>query len=458
MKKSLKVKILLWFFGALLLVSVLALIGLYSISKTILIQDQTTNIRVASQEFSKKLSHRDGQLTVSVGAHFYERGVYRCVFSSTGTLLQGTLPDAVSTIPVSFSHNTVREREYKGNYYLEYDTLLTLDNTAYWVKGIALLNDEMRIIRSTVNIGAVLIFVLLTAAVIGVYFSICRALSPVENIRKTAVEIAQSNDLSRRIHIGAEKDEIHALANTFDEMLDRLEEAFRREKQFSADVSHELRTPITVILSECEYAKTCAQSGEDHTEALDAIDRQAQRMQNLVSDLLTVSRMENQTIQIDFEETDISELLTFVCQEQAAIQDPKIQLVTDITPGITASVDRELLIRLFINLIANAYQYSKETGTIYVTLKAEGSDIQFSVRDTGIGIAKENIHRIWDRFYRADPSRNSNTGSTGLGLSMAKWIAQCHNGQLQVESTLGEGSMFSFTFASNAPDDQKMLK
>ena len=121
-------------------------------------------------------------------------------------------------------------------------------------------------------------------------------------------------------------------------------------------------------------------------------------------------------------------------------------------------MDRELLIRLFINLIANAYQYSKETGTVYVTLKAEGSDIQFSVRDTGIGIAKENIHRIWDRFYRADPSRNSNTGSTGLGLSMAKWIAQCHNGQLQVESTLGEGSMFSFTFASNAPDDQKMLK
>ena len=155
--------------------------------------------------------------------------------------------------------------------------------------------------------------------------------------------------------------------------------------------------------------------------------------------------MDNNRLKTNFEITDLSELLTFICEEQIEIQTKDIKLKYKIEQGILANVDTLLMTRLFINLISNAYQYSPENTTITVSLKTEGEDVVFSVKDEGIGISEEHLSKIWDRFYQVDSSRaGDRNGSSGLGLSMVKWIADRHNGELKVNSEVGKGSEFIF--------------
>lgn len=314
-----------------------------------------------------------------------------------------------------------------------------------WLKGIASLADEIYTLRSVAKTNLILTLLLIIIAAGGGYFIISRAFAPVNKIRKTAEEIIKSSDLSQRIEIGKGKDEIHELANTFDNMLEKIEQTIEREKQFTQDASHELRTPVAVILSECEYMTDCADTVGDLKESAEAVKKQADKMSKLISELLMISRMDKNTLQVSFEEVDISELLNFVCDEQAEIHGEGISLLREIPTGITADADRFLLTRLFINLISNAYQYGRENGTINVRLSESGDNAVFSVTDDGIGISEENKEKIWERFFQADPSRTANeNGSMGLGLSMVKWIAECHGGSVSVESELGKGSTFTF--------------
>ena len=257
--------------------------------------------------------------------------------------------------------------------------------------------------------------------------------------------VSESSDLSRRIEIGEGGDEIHALAKTFDEMLEKIEKSFNKEKQFTSDASHELRTPISVILSECEYGIECVEDVEELKETLSSVKLQATKMSKLVSELLMISRMDSNRLKLNFEDTDISELLNFVCEEQEEIQIKDIKLIQNIEQNIFANVDRLLLTRLFVNLISNAYQYSNDGSNIIVTLKEIDNKIEFSVKDEGIGISEENIPKIWDRFYQVDSSRTEErNGSSGLGLPMVKWISDCHNGKLEVISEIDKGSTFIF--------------
>lgn len=449
MKKTMKFKITMWFAMAFVFVSIIAIIALYSVSKDILTRDQTTNIQIVVKEFSKKLSFDGKQIKAAPGARFYEQGVYRVVLDENGAILQGELPGELEDMSISLIEDSVRENDISDVFYLEYDMPLSFDGNTYWVKGIAVLTDELHIVNSILMRSSVLICVLAAVAVVGAYILVWQVFSPVARIQKTAKEISESSDLSRRIQIGKNKDELRELANTFDDMLDRIEQTLLREKQFSADVSHELRTPITVILSECEYTKECAKTMQEYEDSMAVISRQADRMQKMVTELLMLSKMETHTISAEFETVDVSELLSFICEEQEEIQSPEISMERHITPGIFAKADRGLLARLFINLLDNAYRYSKENGTIKVVLEEKKSKIVFSVADNGIGIAEEDLPLIWDRFYRVEKSRNSGENNNmGLGLSMVKWIAEYHKGEIMVNSKLGEGSEFIFVLPS----------
>ena len=156
--------------------------------------------------------------------------------------------------------------------------------------------------------------------------------------------------------------------------------------------------------------------------------------------------MDKNTIQLSFEDVDFGELLNFVCDEQTEIHDDNITLSRNIDENIIVKADRFMLARLCINLISNAYSYGKDNGNITVTLTRDSDNAVMSVSDDGIGIAEENIPKIWERFYQADPSRTiDDKGNMGLGLSMVKWIAECHKGNMTVKSTLGKGSTFTFT-------------
>ncbi len=377
---------------------------------------------------------------------YYENGIYLAVYNSDLELTAGQIPFEFSSEP-EFSDGVLTTVTENGDkYYIYTKKEHRPGGDEYWVRGVVSLSSESFAVRAAASTNILLTVIMIIIASAGGYFIIRRALAPVNKITRTAHDISESNDLSQRIRIGPGTDEIHALANTFDNMLDRIEQTVEREKQFTSDASHELRTPVAVILSECEYMTDCAKTEDEFRESAYSVKAQAERMSKLISELLTISRMDKNTLRSEFEELDISELLTFVCEEQTEIGRSDITLTQDIPPGITAEADRFLLARLFINLISNAYSYGRSGGHITVSLSETADSISVSVEDDGIGISGEDLPKIWKRFYQADPSRTANgSGSMGLGLSMVSSIAKCHNGNITVKSELGKGSVFTFT-------------
>lgn len=191
-------------------------------------------------------------------------------------------------------------------------------------------------------------------------------------------------------------------------------------------------------------------STDEYKVAIETVARQAGRMKRLVLELLELSRIDRGKVEKNFEKTDVSRLVSVVCDEQRELHaDSNITLNADIDPQITAEVNPSLYIRLATNLISNAYQYGRTGGHVSVTLgvsklPGRSAALELAVEDDGIGIAGDQLPKIWERFYRVDNSR-SDTGSSGLGLTMVKWIAGYHDGSVRAESTLGKGSKFTVT-------------
>ena len=294
-----------------------------------------------------------------------------------------------------------------------------------------------------------LFFVLCIAA--GGYFIIRRTLSPLADMTETAQKISSGNDLSRRIRLGAGNDEVHKMAHTFDKMMDKLEDSFENEKQFTSDVSHELRTPVTVILSQCEYALQEDTPAQEIKDCIRSIAAQARKMSNLISQLLTLARADKGTQKLHYELLNLSELAEIITEEQKGLASEKgITLETCIQPDILFRGDETMLMRLFINLISNSITYGKENGLTRISLSSDGNLITGSVSDNGIGIEKDKLDKIWKRFYQVNPARSSGEREgAGLGLPMVKWITEAHGGTVCAESTPGSGTVFTFTFPQN---------
>ena len=305
-------------------------------------------------------------------------------------------------------------------------------------------DSEGRMMNNMITTNLILTMILIITAAIGGYLILKRAFRPVDIISRTAKEISESTDLTRRIALHGGNDEIYRLADAFDTMLDKIEVTVENEKQFTSDASHELRTPVAVINSECEYVLECAKTVDEAKESVNSIKRQSDKMAKLIAELLIISRMDRNTLKTSFEKIDMSELLGFVCDEQEEIHDGDITMERDIEPCVYVVADHMLIARMFINLISNAYSYGKPGGTVKVSLRREGNKVIVNVSDDGIGIARENLPKIWERFYQVDSSRNNERGSLGLGLSMVKWIAECHGGKISVTSELGVGTEFMF--------------
>lgn len=447
-KVSLKLKITLWYVGILVLISFLILYAMTALSRTILTREVEERVVTSVVDLYNRISapesRKVGMREAIPEYHLYNNGVQLVLYDNQDNVLLGRVPYGL-TDDYEFEDNTIRLKRYNNKDYYIYDKVVLFNDGTSWVRGVICLTDELNVLNLTTQYSFLFILMFVILAGVGGYFIILKAFVPVNKIRETAKEISESSDLSQRINIGPGGDEIHILANTFDDMLNKLEYSFNKEKQFTSDASHELRTPISVIMSECEYGLECVNDMGEMKDTLNSIHTQANKMSKLVSELLMISRMDNNRLKTNFETTDLSELLTFICEEQIEIQTKNIALKYEINPNIMANVDTLLITRLFINLISNAYQYSPENTTITVFLKTEGENVVFSAKDEGIGIAEEHLTKIWDRFYQVDSSRaGDRNGSSGLGLSMVKWIADRHNGELKVNSEVGKGSEFIF--------------
>lgn len=297
-----------------------------------------------------------------------------------------------------------------------------------------------------------LITLLITS--LGGYWLAGKALRPVKLITRTAREI-HATDLRRRLNL-RHHDEFGELAATFDQMLARLEAAFKRQTQFTADASHELRTPLTIIDLEINRALTQLHTPAEYQMALHHLQAENEQMAAIVNSLLLLARADTGQMTLHHEEIDLSDL-ALACVERLLplAREKQITLSTGQLPELLVCGDSYYLSRMLMNLIENAIKYTSGVGTrVHVELKENAEGI-VRVEDDGPGIDDEHLPYLFDRFYRVDKARTRNPqtekddteqteqpGGSGLGLAIAQWIAQAHNGTICVESTPGNGSVF----------------
>jgi heavy metal sensor kinase len=296
----------------------------------------------------------------------------------------------------------------------------------------------------------------LLVALIGGYWLANRALWPVTAITRTA-QVISATDLSRRLNLNT-RDELGELAGTFDQMLDRLQSAFNRQRQFTADASHELRTPLTIIALEANRALEGNRKPEEYRQALQVIQGENAFMSRLVGELLTLARMDAGQVNLQREPLDLSDLALEVIERFSQIAAEKgINLLAGGLPELPVSGDRQYLLQMVTNLVDNAVKYSPvgpgqwvqvETGLL---ADPAGPRAWLRISDNGPGIAPEHLPHLFERFYRADQARSHNPGGeddtgeipgSGLGLAIVQWIAREHGGSASVSSQPGQGSIF----------------
>jgi heavy metal sensor kinase len=311
---------------------------------------------------------------------------------------------------------------------------------------------------------------LVTVAVawFGGYWLADRALRPVRTITRTARSIGET-DLNQRLNLGAH-DELGELADTFDGMLERLQAAFERQRQFTADASHELRTPLTIIDLESGRALNAPRTTKEYERVLTVIQSENDYMTRLVNDLLALARMDAGQTHLAFEAVDLSDVALDVIERLAPLGRRRgVALRAGDLPELRVSGDSRYLTQMLTNLVENAIKYAggdDKTVCVSTGSRPSGSGplAWVRVQDAGPGIPTEHLPHLFERFYRADAARTRSSQSadgtsqaddqagSGLGLAIVQWVAQAHGGQVSVESELGRGSVFEVTIPLRAPE------
>ncbi len=306
--------------------------------------------------------------------------------------------------------------------------------------------------RTQAEMGRLLGLMFITTAFLALvtgWFLADRALIPVGAITQTAQNISEQ-DLDRRIIINLPNDELGRLAQTFNKMLDRIEEAFRRQRQFTADAAHELRTPLAIMQTGVEVILAQERSPMQYRATLETVQEEVQRLTTLTGNLLMLARADARTLPLDRHRMDLSLLLNTVADQMTLAADQKhISIQRDIPPDININADEDRLIQVALNLLENAVKYTPYGGSMTIKLSHSPHQVCFSIIDTGTGIAPEHLSRIFDRFYRADRARTRHQGGVGLGLAIAQQIVQLHDGNIKVVSQLDIGSEFTVTLPTS---------
>jgi len=283
---------------------------------------------------------------------------------------------------------------------------------------------------------------LLVAAGVGYWMS-GRALAPIDALVQSARAISGTN-ITSRLQTLCTGDELQRLSDTLNQMLDRIEAAFRRVTQFTADASHELRTPVTLIRTEAELALRRSREEAEYKESLRHILLEAERMTTLIEQLLSLARADYDREALQIQPVDLRQTLCSVIdgwQQVATIRG--MQFFTEIANQEAFVMGNETLLhRLADILLDNAFKYTPLPGPVRLSLSWRGEIAVITVQDSGVGIAKEEQGKIFERFYRVDKARSRSQGGTGLGLAIAQWIVTKHHGSIIVESQPGEGAIF----------------
>lgn len=330
--------------------------------------------------------------------------------------------------------------------------LAALDTKFYRIRVAYPEAQITEVLQNLFSIFLFLIPIVLVISVVGGYFLAKKSLGPVDEITQTARKITATN-LRQRITIINPKDELGRLSETLNDMIRRLEASFEQVKQFSMDASHELRTPLTIMRGEIELTLKQNPNVPGYKKTLASVLDEVLRMASIIEGLILLAKADGGTAKLDKKATRL-DLLVGEIEEDAGVLAERKQINVAVARLDQATINGDAirLRQLMLNLVDNAIKYTPEGGRVTLSLERVNGNANFVVEDTGIGIPEKDLANIFDRFYRVDKSRSRQIDGLGLGLSISKWIAEAHGGQLLVESEVGKGSKFTVILpAASAP-------
>ncbi len=312
---------------------------------------------------------------------------------------------------------------------------------------VLLAAEPLEPIRDDLGLVRRVLFIALPVTVLvvglGGFWLASRSLTPVRRMAEQAKTITDRN-LQSRLDAGAASQELQLLADSFNELLARLDQSFAAMRRFVADASHELRTPLSIIRGEADVALASDRTVAEYKESIAVMQDEARRLSRLVDDLLNLTRADAESVKLRIESFYLNDLLAECCRSVQPLAASKgVELSCDYPGDVMFSGDQELLRRLVFNLLENAIRYTPAGGRVSAALETDDGVVRIEVSDTGIGIPAEAAPHVFERFYRADHARSRDQGGFGLGLSIVKWIAETHHGTVQLSSRPGAGSTFT---------------
>jgi heavy metal sensor kinase len=446
-----RVRLTAWYLAVVCLALVISFFGMY-ISVRVTIEHQTdSTLRERVSEMRDFLwRHRNVDET-EMPEHFRRSSevqpaeeLFEVADGSGKWLYQAPLMERLHILPsVPYPkrqpyYETISRRS--GNLRILSSTV-EVSGRDYFVQVATVIQPLTRILRSFRSAAIWTIPIVLFMAAAGGYWLSGRAMKPVHDIASAAQGISERN-LSQRLIVPAANDELRHLSEMLNGMLARLDNAFARITRFTSDASHELRTPITVIRTTAEVILEKPRSVEEYEELVRQIRTESEYTTELIENLLTLARADVNPASLELAPIDARQIVDEIGAGSRALAASRdITFTAQIEPGsFIVSAEKQSLKRLLVILIDNAIKYTPANGEVRVTLTSNGTRALFEVKDSGIGIADEDLPHVFDRFYRASNARDSGVEGTGLGLAIATWIATAHNAQLEVHSVLSEGT------------------
>ncbi len=450
MKKiSVKAKIAAWLTLLTALLAALLVVFMLLISSQVAVQTASGQLIDTVKDNLDQVHFVQGKAQMGSSFHFYRNGVTTLVYSKNKSLLAGQIPVSFAANE-PFENGRIRMVDTGEAHYLMLDLWLANGwESGVWVRGLIEAPENRMFVNSLLKVSVVALPVFMALAAAGSSWITHRAFRPLDSINATAEAINEASDLSMRIGLPPGQDEFSRLGSSFDRLFERLERSFEAEKQFTADASHELRTPVSIIKGACEYAVKYDETEEDRQETIDMIRRQAEKMSGIISQLLSMTRLEQGTEQAGMEPVELGEFLRQLCAEHSYDPD-RVRTICEEAVQIQANPG--LLSRLVINLVENALKYGRPDGQVWILASCTQSEALLQVHDDGDGIAKEHQEKIWQRFYQVDASRSGEMGA-GLGLPLVRQIAQIHGGYMTLESGKGLGCTFALHLPLDSASD-----
>lgn len=437
----------IWFISEIIMFSIMTLFVHLYITQSVELDIRSSLTRQVSS-LSEAIVSNNGVL--SFDENKIEKkypDMYIAIVDGKGNVICGSVPDGVS---IDTKRSIAPAKIIAGKisyYYIDRDIKYTISGNGF-VRAYVSEEDILKHyipLRVISYIGMAVVFVVLTMSMLHALKKFRHSIKAMET---SVAKIGTSQMLDKHMEESGHYKEINSLIKANNRMIERMNEIFDQQEQFSSDVAHELRTPIAVIKAQSQYALHNMKLSDEERKSFEVILKQAQKMQNLVVTLLELSRLDSGNGENMQEYIDLTEIVSAVCEaEQYKLPDCKIKFkITNI--GTSETLGNINLVTIAVtNLISNAVKFSRDDAVIEVATGETDDFVYVKVKDNGIGMTEEEKKKVFTRLFKSDSSRNSS--GYGLGMPIALKIAKKHGGNIEIESETGKGSCFTLYLAKN---------